>query len=91
MQDDGIPLLANRIHAIHELCCQMIYWVRLKGFYAVGRFTANISENSKQADSVRLSGQRREVQNRPSLLVQLSSLIFLFSIEFSYNSPMEHI
>ena len=49
------------------------YWIRLKGFYAVGRFTANISENSKQADCERLSGQRREVQNRPSPLDQLSS------------------
>ena len=56
-----------------EAVSNSIYWVRLKGFYAVGRFTANISENSKQADSERLSGQRREVQNLPSLLDQLST------------------
>ena len=46
---------------------------KTKGFYTVGRCTANISENSKQADSERLSGQRREVQNHPSLLDQLST------------------
>ena len=30
-----------------------MYWVRLKGFYMVARFSANFSENCSEADSGR--------------------------------------
>ena len=35
------------------------YWVRLKGFYVVARFSAKFSENCSEADSGRPWGQQK--------------------------------
>ena len=43
------------------------YWVRLKCFYVVARFSANFSENCSQAVSGRLWGSRGKFKNHSSL------------------------
>ena len=46
-----------------EAGLEEIYWVRLKCFYVVARFSANFSENCSEADSGRLWGSRGKFKN----------------------------
>ena len=43
---------------VHQTIIFSLYWVKLKGFYVVARFSAKFSENYSEAVSERLWGSR---------------------------------